>query len=297
MGAAQPVRATTGRVSATPYPEVRRIRFRFGDPQPMKRHFVEGDIVLSHLTALLSAIFPPGEEGFIRSVRRFADRITDPVLKKRVAGFIGQESVHGQEHRRLNEQLVAKGYPLVRLFMFDHDSRRHNLIVRVENRLPGYLHLAMTAAAEHYTATLAQRMLSDEMQAIPGDPEVRHLLNWHAIEELEHKSVAFDVYRAVGGPEWIRIGVMAVIYALTIPVVTAGVMLSILTDPAGWRPIKVLHQTVGVFRGPLLAGVMADLRKYLRPGFHPDDIDTGELLERWRHELFGADGTLVDHLK
>ncbi len=297
MGATQPVTTTSGRVPARPYPKVRRIRFRFGDPQPMKRHFVEGDIVLSHLTALLSAIFPPGEESFIRSVRRFADSVTDPVLQKRVAGFIGQESVHGQEHRRLNEQLVTMGYPLVRLFMFDRDSRRHKLIMRYENRLPGYLHLAGTAAAEHYTATLAQRMLSDEMQAIPGDPEVRHLLNWHAIEELEHKSVAFDVYRAVGGPERIRIAVMRVAYVLTIPVATAGVMLSILTDPAGWHPIRVLRQTIGVFLGPLLKGVMADLRKYMKPGFHPDDIDTGELLEKWRAELFGTEGALVDHLK
>ncbi|MGH3521877.1 MAG: metal-dependent hydrolase [Mycobacterium sp.] len=297
MGATQPVTTTSDKVPAKPYPKVRRIRFRFGDPQPMKRHFVEGDIVLSHLTALLSAIFPPGEESFIRSVRRFADSVTDPVLQKRAAGFIGQESVHGQEHRRLNEQLVAMGYPLVRLFMFDHDSRRHKLIARYENRLPGYLHLAGTAAAEHYTATLAQRMLSDEMQAIPGDPEVRHLLNWHAVEELEHKSVAFDVYRAVGGPEWIRIAVMRVAYVLTIPVATAGVMLSILTDTTGWRPITVLRQTIGVFRGPLLKGVMADLRKYMKPGFHPDDIDTGELLEQWRQELFGTEGALVDHLK
>ncbi|MCV7261055.1 metal-dependent hydrolase [Mycobacterium shimoidei] len=292
MGAAA---ATT--TTATAYPPVRRIRFRFGEPRPMKRHFVDGDIVMSHLTALLSAIFPPGEEGFIRSVRRFADHVSDPVLKKRVAGFIGQESVHGQEHRRLNEQLVAMGYPLVRVFMFDHDSRRHKWIVRAENRLPGYLHLAATAAAEHYTATLAQRVLTDEIQAIPGDPEVRQLLNWHAVEELEHKSVAFDVYRFVGGPEWIRIAVMGVVYVLTIPVVTGGVMVSIMTDPSGRRPITVLRQTIGVFRGPLLKGVMADLRKYMRPGFHPDDIDTTELLDKWRAELFGTEGALVDHLK
>src|SRR5699024_1375335 len=118
-----------------------------------------------------------------------------------------------------------------------------------------------------------------------------------AIEELEHKSVAFDVYRAVGGPESIRIGVMAVTYVLTIPVVTGGVVLSILTDPTGWRPIKVLRQTIDVFRGPLLEGVMADLREYMKPGFRPDDIDTSRLLEQWRRELFGAEGALVDHLK
>lgn len=68
---------------------------------------------------MLSGGFPPGEEAFIRSVRRFADQITDPVLKERVAGFIGQESMHGQEHRRLNERLVEIGYGIE---WFDRDS-------------------------------------------------------------------------------------------------------------------------------------------------------------------------------
>ena len=118
--------------------------------------------------------------------------------------------------------------------------------------LPAKVHLAITAAAEHYTAVLGARVLSkEEIQAIPGDPEVWHLLNWHAMEELEHKSVAFDVYRAVGGPEWIRIAVMWFMYYVTIPFVTAAVMVSMLMDPTAWRPIKVLRQTYGVFRGPL----------------------------------------------
>jgi len=307
--AADPIVPIT-RAPSNAYPKVRRIRFPFGDPEPMshhffgdpqppqRRHFVQGDIVFSHLVAVLSAAFPPGEESFIRSVRRFADQITDPVLKKRVAGFIGQESVHGQEHRRLNDKLIEMGYPFVRLFTFDHDSRRQRATVWLENRAPALVHLAMTAAAEHYTATIAERLLSrPELQAIPGDPEVRNLLNWHALEELEHKSVAFDVYRAVGGPERIRIGLMALMYAFTIPVVTVGVLLSMLGDPQAWRPLKVARQTRDIFRGPLVRGLMADLRTYLRPGFHPDDIDTAALLESWQRELFGADGALVDHLK
>lgn len=280
------------------YPKVRRIRFRFGDPAPMRRHFVEGDIVMSHLVAVLSAVFPPGEESFIRSVRRFTDSVTDPVLKKRVAAFIGQESVHGQEHRRLNDRLIELGYPIVRVFTFDHHSARQRLVLRVENRSPALAHLAMTAAAEHYTATLAERVLgSAQIQEMAGDAEVRHLFNWHAIEELEHKSVAFDVYRAAGGPEWLRIAVMAVMYAATIPVVTVGVLLSIATDRSGWRPIVVARQTRSVFRGPLVKGLMADLRQYMRPGFHPDDVDTVRLVEQWRTELFGTGGELVGHLK
>ena len=280
-------------------PKVRRMRFQFGEPEPLHRHFVEGDIVFSHLVAVLSGSFPPGEESFIRSVRRFSDQITVPVLQKRVEGFIGQESVHGQEHRKLNTQLADMGYPLVRFLLFAPTSVRQKVVLRIEKLLPAKVHLAMTAAAEHYTAVLGARVLSnDEIQAIPGDPEVWRLLNWHAMEELEHKSVAFDVYRSVGGSERTRIAVMWFMYFLTIPVVTAAVAVSILLDPTAWpRPITVLRQTYGVFRGPLLRGFLGEIAEYLRPGFHPDDVPTEELLARWQHDLFGAGGELVGYVR
>jgi predicted metal-dependent hydrolase len=285
-------------VAVSAYPKVRRMKFRFGQPEPIGRHLVADDIALSHLVALLSGAFPPGEESFIRSVRRFSDRITDPTLKKRVAGFIGQESVHGQEHRHLNEKLIEKGYPMVRFLNFGPNTLRQKLFVRAEKFLPAYVHLAMTAAAEHYTATLGHRVLmTDEIQAIQGEPECWHLLNWHAFEEMEHKSVAFDVYRAVGGPEWIRIAVMRFMYVFTIPFVTVAVGVSILTDPSGWRPIKVARGTWGIFRGPILSGFMAEIRPYMRKGFHPDDIDTTAALELWAEQLFGVEGALLDRVK
>ncbi|MCU1642701.1 MAG: metal-dependent hydrolase [Nocardia sp.] len=283
--------------SLTPYPKVRRMRFRFGQPEPMAHQFVQDDIPLTHLIAVLSGAFPPGEESFIRSVRKFSGEITDPVLKKRVAGFIGQEAVHGQQHRVLNDQLIEMGFPIVRVFTFEPGALRERALVRIENLVPRHAHLAFTALAEHYTATLAARVLGEEaIQTIPGDPEVWNLLNWHAFEELEHKSVAFDVYRATGGSEAMRIGLMAGSYALTIPVVGLGVAVSILSDPRSWRPIKVARQTVRLARGPIVKGLLKEMRPYMRPGFHPDDIDTTELLERWRTELFGAQGELVDRI-
>ncbi|WP_100525866.1 metal-dependent hydrolase [Mycobacteroides abscessus] len=280
---------------AAAYPKTRRIRFRFGDDGNAHKYFVENDIVYSHFVAGLSGGFPPGEEGFIRSVRKFSDQITDPVLKKRVAGFIGQESVHGQEHRRVNEKLIEMGYPIAWL-----DSKKQvDRLIRFENMLPPRAHLAFTAMAEHMTAILAERTLgSDEVQAIPGDPVVWHLLNWHALEELEHKSVAFDVYRAVGGTETMRIGLM--LAAMTIvPPLTLGILAgSLLADPVARRqPLRLLREARGLFGGPLFKGIVGDVRKYLRPGFHPDDINTDELLERWQQELFGSKGILVDHLK
>ncbi|QZA08556.1 metal-dependent hydrolase [Mycolicibacter heraklionensis] len=277
------------------YPKTRRLRFNFGEGAASGKYFVDDDIVFSHFVAGLSGGFPPGEEGFIRSVRHFTDQISDPVLKKRVAGFIGQESTHGQEHRRLNDKLVAMGYPIA---WWDSEPMEKRLLW-LERRLGRYGHLALTAAAEHYTAVLAQRILSsDELQEIPGDAEVWNLLNWHALEELEHKSVAFDVYRAMGGSERVRIEVMAVLGVVTLPIVVTALAVSLARDPNARRqPLRLVREAHALFRGPIFKGAARELAKYLRPGFHPDDIDTGRILDQWRRELFGADGVLVDHLK
>jgi predicted metal-dependent hydrolase len=277
------------------HPKARRIQFRFHEDDTYGKYFVNDDAVLSHFVAGLSGGFPPGEESFIRSVRTFADGITDPVLKEQVAGFIGQEAKHGLEHRHLNEKLVELGY---NIGWWDSKALKDRRI-RAELLLGPRIHLAMTAASEHYTAVLAERLLSSkELQAIPGDPEVWHLLNWHALEELEHKSVAFDLYRAVGGSERMRISVMAVLYAVTIPIATIGLVVSLLHDRfARRRPLRLLREAWTLFRGPVMQGLMRDLAKYMRPGFHPDDVETNELLMRWQEELFGTDGALVDHLR
>ncbi len=288
--------ASSGDVSSIKHPKTRRIRFHFGDTGAARtKYFIDGDFAFSHLIATLSGAFPSGEESFIRSVRAVADEIDDPVLKQRIAGFIGQEATHGNEHRRLNDTLIDMGYPIA---VFENPTalrwRR-----RAERTVGRRAHLAGTAAAEHYTAVLAENILSrDEIQGIPGDPEVWNLLNWHALEELEHKSVAFDAYRAIGGTERMRIAVMLVAYLMSVPTTVLMMAVGLARDPVARRhPLRCLRQMHDVLRGPLLKGIMAQIARYLRRGFHPDDHDTTALEAQWRDRLFGARGELVDHLK
>ncbi|MEV6276807.1 metal-dependent hydrolase [Nocardia sp. NPDC051832] len=280
---------------AAVYPKARRIRFTFGEPQPMSKYFAGGDMVFSHFIAGLSAGFPPGEESFIRSVVRMSGKITDPDLKRRATGFTAQEATHGREHRKLNAKLAALGYPIAWI----DSSRVADRTKQLELLVPASLHLAATAAAEHYTTVLAVRVLSKpEIQALAGDDEVRNLLNWHALEEVEHKSVAFDVYRAVGGGEAMRIATMAGLLALTVPLTAGGLSVALALDTYARRhPILVARQARTLFRGPIFQGIGRELARYLRPGFHPDDYDTSELLAEWQRELFGQDGQLVDHLR
>src|SRR3954451_22626192 len=89
----------------------RRISFE-ESLRDLPKHFADdGDLVLSHVAASLLAVFPDGEDFFVRSVRNFRDQIEDPELKRQVAGFNGQEAMHGREHRAFNDRLDQLGYP------------------------------------------------------------------------------------------------------------------------------------------------------------------------------------------
>jgi predicted metal-dependent hydrolase len=275
-------------------PGVRARRIRFSYPTgSLQRHFVGGDLVMSHVVAHLSALFPEGEDFFVRSVRRFADQITDPELTSRVQGFIGQEVTHGREHRALNERLHQMGYPTRRI-----DRITHRDFKRFERLLSPLTCLAVTAAFEHYTAVLAEMLLSDERaQAILGATEARSMLLWHAIEESEHRSVAFDVYHSVRGTETRRIWTMRIIELTFTASVVFFSALSLLGDRATYNPVRLVRSLAALRNSPLLTRtVMRRIRAYTKPGFHPDDTDNTALLEHWTAELFGEQGSLVDHL-
>jgi predicted metal-dependent hydrolase len=273
--------------------KTRRIKFNYPSGS-MDKHYVQGDLVMSHVVAVLSAMFPEGEDFFVRSVRHFADDITDPVLRQQVAGFTGQEVTHGREHRALNERLQQMGYPTRRV---DRDVKRG---LAMQMRLFGpHYNLATTAALEHYTATLAEVLLTDpKAQELLGDGEVRSLLLWHALEESEHRAVAFDVFRATGGSERTRIWAMRRTTFFFLLSTIIHTLLSMLGDRATYNPVRTAKSFAALRHSPFLKrSVIRRLRAYNKPGFHPDDFDNTEILATWTAELFGEQGQLADHLR
>lgn len=282
----------TANENRQPAVQPRRIRFNY-PVAALDRHFVQGDLVMSHMIAHLSAVFPPGEDFFIRSVRRYADQITDPGLKEQVKGFIGQEVTHGREHRALNERLQEMGYPTRRVAQLV--DRRQQAI---ERRFSPLTCLAITAALEHFTAVFAETLLSDEKaQEVLGTSEVRSMLLWHAIEESEHRAVAFDVYRAVGGGETRRIRTMRIIRFSFPLAVVINTLISLFGDRAAYNPVRLFRSFAALRHSPFLTrAVFSRLGEYMRPGFHPNDRDNTVLLEHWEAKLFGEQGSLVDHL-
>jgi hypothetical protein len=270
-------------------------RISFDSPlADLPQHFAaDGNVLLSHLAAGLSAVFPDGEDFFVRSVRHYRDQITDPVLKRQVAGFIGQEAMHGREHRALNDRFDELGYPVKRI----ERMTKRGLAFRTRVA-PPIANLAATAALEHFTATLAEVLLRDgAARAEFGHPGLEHLFVWHALEESEHKAVAFDVYKAVGGSERTRVWTMKGLRIGFLLGMAVQTFFSILGDRTARRPSRIRRDWAEFRRSPILQPtVWRQLCDYDRPDFHPDDSDTNALVDEWRTRLFGDEGELNELL-
>jgi hypothetical protein len=237
----------------------------------------------THLVNALHLIFPEGERFFVRAVRRHLEKIDDPLLHERARAFFGQEGRHGHEHDRFIAVLRAQGYE-VDAFL---SLYRKIAFGWIEGAAPPWLHLSVTAALEHFTATLAEGALGANWLG-PAHPLLRDLLMWHAAEEIEHKSVAFDVLLRTDDRYAVRMAGLALGSALLFSFWNMGFVMLVaqetkrgmsLKDLAGASRRMFTH-TAGM-RGELL-GALLD---YLRPDFHPDQRDNAELARSYLERI------------
>ena len=274
---------------------VRTRRIDFAYPaEDLPRHFMNDDLMMSHIVNVLSASFPRGEEFFVTSLRNYRDQIADPELKAQVAGFIGQEAVHGREHRTFNERLDALGYPASEI-----EQTIGRMFDFVERRLSKRAQLAMTAAFEHYTAVIGEALLrTPAAQAQFGVDEIRSLFLWHAMEETEHKAVAFDAFQEISGSYLLRVGAMQAITLVWGAYVIRSIRRSLRADPASRDRRRLRRSLLALLRSPFATPTVAwHLLAYNGPGFHPDDRDTSELLEEWKQRLFAEGGLLAGRMR
>jgi len=271
----------------------RRISFEESIARLPKHFAGDGNLFASHLIAMLSSVFPDGEDFFVRSVRHYRKRIGDPDLRRQVNGFIGQEAMHGREHRVLNDRLAELGYGTKRVERFT----KWGLELRTR-KAPPISNLASTAALEHFTATLAELVMrSPEIRHLIGHEAMLEVFEWHALEESEHKAVAFDVYKAVGGSERLRVWTMRFTRIGFVIGMGIQVLVSVLRDPASRERGRLRRDWKQIRKSPILSRKLwRQLKDYDRPDFHPDDSDTTQLVVEWREKLFGDAGRLNDKL-
>jgi predicted metal-dependent hydrolase len=161
-----------------------------GDPSDQKASTgtrITNDLVAAAMFNALSLMFPAGERFFIDSIQKFRST-APPALAERIDWFSGQEGAHARVHQQLNNTLLQSGYDTARL------SSRIGARLLAGRFLPKEMRAGITAAMEHFTAILAHELISDPKHLGGSSPNVRQIWLWHATEEIEHKSVAFDVF-------------------------------------------------------------------------------------------------------
>ncbi|MEI9996505.1 MAG: metal-dependent hydrolase [Rhizomicrobium sp.] len=248
------------------------------------RWWMGRDPVASIFYDVLSASFPQGERFFMDSVRHYRDR-APAALQAQIAGFLTQEALHTREHIVFNRQIEAGGYDLARI-----EAHLRGVLGWARSRKP-VEQLAATAALEHFTAILAHELLADPRHLAQAPPEARRLWRWHAIEEIEHKAVAYDTFLFVTDDlsAWRRwalrsYGMLAAtILFFRFLAFGLGDLFAQDGIRGGRTWLRWLH--FAFVRPGMLRRVMGRYATYYRPGFHPWHVDDRALTAAADREL------------
>ena len=260
---------------------------RFGRGSATERWWLGGDPYGTALYDALSATFPKGEAFFVESVRAYREG-ADPKLAADIKAFTTQEVMHSREHVAFNRRAADSGYDLSRL-----EKRVDERLEIVRSRHP-IVNLAATMALEHFTAMLAHELLADPRHLEKADSESAALWRWHAVEEIEHKGVAYDtwLHATKGWPRFKRWSVKARVMLLvtrnfTVDRTTGALDLlrqDGITGPRAWWGLFAF----AFIRPGMFRKVFGAWLSFFLPGFHPWNHDDRALIEAEEKRLGAA---------
>lgn len=262
-----------------------RAKLDFDLQGDIPKYWFGNDPFKTRLFDAMSTMFPEGERFFINCVRDFRDQVTDPELLQEIKDFIRQEGQHGIIHNQFNERLKKQG--------IDVDA-----IERIERKFfDGYLRrfmpkkhtLALTAASEHMTAIMAHSFFERKEVLESADPRMRAMYAWHAMEEVEHKAVAYDVMQKVA-KVWYPRRILAMIeVSISFPIHTF-IILNYMLKCDGFkfaqRAAMWLKGLWWLYKpGGLFSSVFGHYATYYRPGFHPWQTGQMDSYQIWLDTL------------
>lgn len=269
----------------------RRVHFDFANT-PL--HWLHNDPFSSHVINGIHLLLPAGELWFCRVYNQALPYITDPQLIADVKGFIRQEAIHSRQHSKAQQYLTRHGLDYADFvgrveWLFEHflgDSPFGLSVLRRKGVQKQWLLLrvGLIAAIEHFTGALGQWAMDNESWEKLGDATMVDLFKWHLAEEVEHRSVAYDLYQHLCQTQWgfyvSRQALMAVVFPLIIFFILDGGRTLARQDATPyarkmsmqWLPrLLVELQRVGstTHNVPTFGFLIKTTLRWIKPGFHP----------------------------
>lgn len=260
---------------------VPRENLDFGLDGDIPKYWMAGDPFKTRFFDAMSTLFPMGEKFFIMSVREFQAETTDPTLKQEVRDFIRQEAQHTLVHKQYNERLKQQGIDVDMLEKEEADFL-FNQLPKFTNRTQ---RLAATAALEHLTSMMCTCFFERRDLLEQSDPRIRAMYAWHAIEEVEHKAVAFDVLTKVAKANWFRRNISMFFVSFGFPFRVASILDYMLRCDG-----FTLRQRLGMWMkglwwfykpGGLFLPTLGYYFAYYKPGFHPWKVKEMPSYGKW----------------
>jgi uncharacterized protein len=178
---------------------VRKVKFEF--PDDLDEVLPGNDVVRETYMVAFSLTMPYLEPYLIRTFRAVADDITDVGLAADVREFIGQEAQHFQNHRRINEIIKRQLGPAVAAELQAVEDRLDADYRRFNTSKSRRFNLVYAEGFEAMTCAMALTSIAEAeagSSTIPSGPW-GELWAWHLAEEMEHRTVAFDLYEHLEG--------------------------------------------------------------------------------------------------
>jgi predicted metal-dependent hydrolase len=228
----------------------------------------------------LSMFFPFGEGYFIETFRDITRKnlVRDLALSEKIRIFTAQEAMHSHAHQEFNDYLHDQGLPFTLLGWFEVRSSIFNKIHSHTTKL------AVTMAYEHITAIFSYLALRDNLLGDVCDQNLKRMWLWHASEEIEHRSIAFELYQHIGGGYWRRqYGMLFAILNICIDT-SAQVILNLYRSGLLFK-LKTWREAYGFMFGrdrfiPLSA---RKLYPFIKPQWYPPELGVN-LAEQWLKE-------------
>ena len=132
---------------------------------------------------------------------------------------------------------------------------------------------------------MANQVLTDPRATEGMHPQFKELWRWHAIEETEHKAVAYDVYQQAVGSYWLRVLTMiqvTIMFCLRTSIYQAVFLWKdgqLFNPKTWWQGIRFYFLRPGLVRR-----ILPEYLDYFRRDFHPWMHDNRELLQHWLTE-------------
>ncbi len=184
----------------------RKVKFEWQDTQV---DWVPNQPFVSYFINEINMILPAGEFWFCRLYNKVLSQITDEKLKADVQAFIRQEAMHAQAHNSANKEYLTQRKIGIQRNLDVMDLLFSKLLAdqplgltvpKILDHQWDVFRLGIVATVEHMTCVLGKYALyNTEWENLGADANMLDLVKWHGAEEIEHRTVAFDLYRHLGG--------------------------------------------------------------------------------------------------